>query len=251
MVKTRLSPQPERKLEERRTLRFFGFPPVVPIPAPLPVVFRLHPCKYRRYAPAGGTFIMNKLIGLAIAISFTLVPLALNAQENPVTTAVRADVAQHAKNLVAGAQEMPEDKYSYAPTPQQMTFGQMVLHVAQSNDFLCSRISGGTAPSAGNLTKDSPKAQLIAAMQASFDYCDQALAKVNDTDLSQEVPFFGGRQVSKASALLSLATDLSDHYAQEAIYLRLNGHLPPTGEGPVMGRGMARPMGSAPGQTKN
>ena len=36
--------------------------------------------------------------------------------------------------------------------------------------------------------------------------------------------------------MLGLATDLADHYAQEAIYLRLNGHLPPTGEGPVMSR---------------
>jgi len=183
---------------------------------------------------------VKKLAGFAIAVSFVFFPLALKAQENPVTSAVREDVTQHAKNLIAGAQEMPADKYTYAPTPQQMTFGQMVLHIAQSNDFLCSRISGGAAPSVANLTKDSPKDQLVAAMQSSFDFCDQALAKVNDGDLSQEVEFFGGRKVSKAAALLSLATDLSDHYAQEAIYLRLNGHLPPSGEGPVMGRAMAR-----------
>jgi uncharacterized damage-inducible protein DinB len=175
-------------------------------------------------------------LGLAMAIAFTLLPVALRAQENTVTSAVRAEVSQSAKNLLAGAQEMPASKYNYAPTPQQMTFGRMILHVAQSNNFLCSRISGSNAPSTGNLTEHSPKGELIAAMKASFDYCDQALAKVNDSDLSQQVPFFGGRNVSKAAAMVSLATDLADHYAQEAIYLRLNGHLPPTGEGPVMGR---------------
>jgi Tfp pilus assembly protein PilV len=177
-------------------------------------------------------------IALVIAISLALFPVALRAQQNPMTSAVRAEVSQRAKNLLAGAQEMPASKYNYAPTPQQMTFGRMILHIAQSNNFLCSRISGGTAPSIGNLTEHSPKSQLIAAMKASFNYCDQALAKVNDSDLSQHVPFFGGRSVSKAAAIVSLATDLADHYAQEAIYLRLNGHLPPTGEGPVMGRSM-------------
>lgn len=124
-----------------------------------------------------------------------------------------------------------------------MTFVRMVLHVAQSNNFLCSRISSGKAPSTGNLTEHSPKSQLIAAMKASFNYCDRALAKVNVSHLSQQVQFFGGRSVSKAAAMVSLATDLADHYAQEAIYLRLNGHLPPTGEGPVMRRSMGNRRG--------
>jgi uncharacterized damage-inducible protein DinB len=190
------------------------------------------------YARGGEeNFIMKKtFVGLAIAISYALFPFALSAQQSPMISAVRANVGQHAKNLLAGAQEMPADKYNYAPTPQQMNFGRMVLHIAGSDNFLCSRISGGEVPSTGQLTEQSPKSELIAAMSASFNYCDQALAKVTDSDLSTQVPFFGGRKVSKAVAMLSLVTDLADHYAQEAIYLRLNGHLPPTGEGPVMGR---------------
>ena len=129
---------------------------------------------------------------------------------------------------------MPAGKYNYAPTPQQMTFGRMVLHVAQSNGFLCSQLGGGKAPSLAGLTVNSPKNKLVAAMQASFGFCEQALAKVNDSQLSQKVQFYGGHMVPKATAMLGLATDLADHYAQEAMYLRLNGHLPPTGEGPVM-----------------
>ncbi|HVA94908.1 MAG TPA: DinB family protein [Candidatus Dormibacteraeota bacterium] len=184
-------------------------------------------------------------ISLAAAISFGLFPLALSAQQSPMISAVRAEVSQHAKNLLAGAQEMPAGKYNYAPTAHQMTFGRMVLHIAQSDNFLCSRISGSEAPSTGQLTEHSPKSQLIAAMNASFNYCDEALAKVNDSELSEQVPFFGGRKVSKAAAMLSLATDLADHYAQEAIYLRLNGHQPPTGVGPVMGRSMGNRRGPA------
>jgi hypothetical protein len=167
---------------------------------------------------------------LVIALVFGLAPLAARAQQNPVSSAVRDAVSRHAKILVAGAEEMPADKYNFAPTPQQMTFGHLVLHVAQSNMFLCSRISGDKAPALPTLTEHSPKAQLIAAMKSSFAFCDQGLAKVNDSELTQEVPFFGGRNVSKVAAMIGLSNDLADHYSQEAMYLRLNGHLPPTAQ---------------------
>ena len=167
---------------------------------------------------------------LAIALVFGMAPLVARAQQNPVSSAVRQAVSRHAKILVAGAEEMPAGKFNFAPTPQQMTFGHLVLHVAESNMFLCSRIAGGQAPALPKLTEHSPKDQLIAAMKKSFAYCDQALGKVNDSELTQEVPFFGGRKISKVGAMIALSNDLADHYSQEAMYLRLNGHLPPTAQ---------------------
>lgn len=180
--------------------------------------------------PQRGKLMKRNVSVFVVALVFGLAPLAARAQQNPVSTAVRASVAQHAKILVAGAEEMPADKYSFAPTPEQMTFGHLVLHVAQSNMFLCSRISGDKAPDLPKLTEHSPKSQLIAAMKSSFAFCDQALAKVNDSELTQEIPFFGGRNVSKATAMIGISNDLADHYSQEAMYLRLNGHLPPTAQ---------------------
>lgn len=168
---------------------------------------------------------------LPIAILVCLAPLGARAQQttqNPVTSAVLQTVRGHARIMVAAAQEMPADKYGYAPTPQQMTFGHLVLHVAESNDFTCARIGGGVAPSTKGLTEKSPKAQLVAAVQKSFDFCEQALAKVNDSQLSEPVTFFGGRKMSKAAVMIALSNDLYDHYSQQAMYLRLNGHLPPT-----------------------
>lgn len=165
---------------------------------------------------------------LAIALVFGLAPLAARAQQNPVSSAVRQAVSRHAKILVAGAEEMPAGKFNFAPTPAQMTFGHLVWHVAQSNMFLCSRITGDKAPALPKLNEHSPKDQLVAAMKKSFSFCDQALSKVNDGELTQQVPFFGGRKISKAAAMIALSNDLADHYSQEAMYLRLNGHLPPT-----------------------
>lgn len=168
------------------------------------------------------------ILAIALALALGLAPLAARAQQNPVSTAVREAVRRHAKILTAGAEEMPAGKFNYAPTPQQMTFGHLILHIAQSDFFFCSSITGEKGSGTGNLTEHSPKPQLIAAMKKAFSFCDQALAKVNDKDLSTEVPFFGGRKVSRAMAMIALANDLADHYAQEAMYLRLNGHLPPT-----------------------
>jgi hypothetical protein len=42
------------------------------------------------------------------------------------------------------------------------------------------------------------------------------------------VTLWGGRQANKAGALIGLSNDWADHYSQAAMYLRLNGMLPPT-----------------------
>jgi uncharacterized damage-inducible protein DinB len=167
-------------------------------------------------------------MAIAFALLFGLAPLAARAQQNPVSNSVRMTVSRQAKNLIASAQEMPAAKYGFKPTPAQMSFGHLVLHVAQSNLFLCSKISGDKAPALGKLTENSPKDKLVAAVKTSFGFCDQALAKVNDSELTQQVSFFGGRKISKAAALIALTNDLADHYSQSAMYLRLNGKLPPT-----------------------
>ena len=157
---------------------------------------------------------------------FVLVPAAC-AQGNPVSDSVRQIVARQGRNLVAAAEAMPAEKYSYHPTPQQMTYGHLMLHVANSNLFLCAKISGKPAP-ASQLKDTAPKAQLVAHLRESFDFCRDALAGVTDADLGQQVSWFGGRQVPKAEAMIGITDDLYDHYATAANYLRLTGILPPT-----------------------
>jgi hypothetical protein len=172
---------------------------------------------------------------VAILAALALAPFASfagNAQNNsnPVSEAVRNIVAHHGTIMVAAAEEMPADKYSYRPTPAQMTFGHLVMHIAESNEFLCSKISGMTAPSHAKLADTDPKDTLVDALKDSFSYCSTALGKVNDSDLGQTMQFFGGRTVTKAFVMISLTDDLYDHYSAQAAYLRLNGKLPPTAQ---------------------
>ena len=53
---------------------------------------------------------------------------APKVEANPISNHLRSDLADSAKNMVAAADEMPADKYSYQPTPQQMTFAHLVVH---------------------------------------------------------------------------------------------------------------------------
>jgi uncharacterized damage-inducible protein DinB len=152
---------------------------------------------------------------------------------NPVSDAVRARLTRDSKNLIAAAELMPADKYGYQPTPAQMTFGQLVAHIVQTNVAICSAIAGTPAPMTPEdmkkLSGTDPKDALVAAIKKSFDYCTEGLAKTQDATLGEEVSMFG-RQTgqSRGAALVTIAVDWADHYSTAASYLRLNGILPPS-----------------------
>ena len=147
---------------------------------------------------------------------------------NVVMDAVRANLQRSERTMVAAAEAMPADKYGYKPTDQQRSFGEIVSHVAGSNNFMCSSISGMAAPDVKVPDGTGSKADLIAAVKASYDYCTKALSGVTDQKLGDMVPYFGGRQATRATVAVGISDDWADHYGQLAMYLRLNGILPPT-----------------------
>jgi len=176
-----------------------------------------------------------KKFGLAM-VAMLVVGAVCGAQEaapgpvaNPVTTMVKSQLTRYEKNMVAAADSMPTEKYGFKPTPEMNSFGHVVMHIAQSNYFLCAKISGQTAPEF-KLTDADGKDKLVAGLKASFEYCSTALAGVDDSKLSDPLTLFGNRQTSRAGALIILSDDWYDHYAGQAIYLRLNGILPPTAQ---------------------
>ena len=77
---------------------------------------------------------------------------------------------------------------------------------------------------------DSPlfPTDLVARLRRSFEYCGTVVGSVKDAQLGDSVPFFGGRKATRARAVIALAQDWADHYAQAAMYLRANGILPPS-----------------------
>ena len=165
---------------------------------------------------------------LPLAVCCLTATAAAQSSAAPVSEALRSTLKRAETNLVAAAEEMPAGKYGFKPTPAQMSFGDVIAHLSGGNGFLCSSIAGGQTPKRDKITGTAKKAQLVSALKESFGFCDSALAEVNDSGLSEEVPFFGGRKVSRAAMMFAAAEDWADHYSQLANYLRLNQLLPPT-----------------------
>lgn len=162
----------------------------------------------------------------------TLPSVAAAQASAPVAKAFRDDASAKAKILVAAAEEMPAADYRFKPTPAQMSFALVVTHLAQGNDFLCSAIGGVKAPARAKVADTASKEVLVARLKETFTFCDDALAKLDDSKLAEELPFFGGRMMTRAAIMTVTTGDWADHYSQAAIYLRLNGQLPPTAKKP-------------------
>jgi hypothetical protein len=158
-----------------------------------------------------------------------LLPLAASAQSGgeSVSKHFRAFVKSHTQILIDAAEAMPADKYGYKPTAAQWTYGKIIAHMAGDNRITCSAIAGVTPEKSPEPSATAPKAELVTALKNSLTFCESAVAKVNDGMMGDSVTYYGQR-ATRASPLIGLVEDWSDHYSQLAGYLRLNNILPPT-----------------------
>jgi hypothetical protein len=174
---------------------------------------------------------MKRLICLvAIGLVAPLVARAQDAAANPLTASVRRQFDDYAKNLVATAEIMPAEKYNFKPTPENMTFGKTIGHIGDVNNAVCSKLFTPPATPFPKSSDADPKEKLVAGLKASMDYCGEQFSKMTDANLSEMVPFFGGKQITRLGAALAVITDFADHYAGLSIHLRMNGLLPPTAQ---------------------
>ena len=178
---------------------------------------------------------MKRLVWFAViwfAVTCSLTPLSGRAQNttaDPVASQLRQVLDREAKNLVAAAGEFPVDKYTYHPTPEGMTVGATIAHIAQVNNFACSKVGGVAAPEEAKVG-ETDKDKLVTGLQASMDFCKQAFSGLTDAKLGESVPWSRGRQVTRFAAAMEVTNDLIDHYATLSVYLRMNGLLPPTAQ---------------------
>jgi uncharacterized damage-inducible protein DinB len=154
----------------------------------------------------------------------------ISAQDSttPVSDAVRSAADRAANNFIAAAEEMPADKYGFKPTAAQMSFGDVIGHMSAGNDALCSSIGGVAPPKRSAVAAGAQKEKLVARLRETFQFCQSALGKVNDSRLAEKVPYFGDQKLSRAQVMVAAAEEWAGHYSQIAVYLRLNALLPPT-----------------------
>ncbi len=169
---------------------------------------------------------------MKVWLAVPLLSIAAFAQQpkNPVTDVLRDSLAGRQKNTVAALEEMPADKFGFKPTPEQMSFGHLAAHIVEGNYFFCAKVGDVAQPKFEELPETAPKDKLVAAVKESFDFCGTALAKAEDAKLGDPIEDFVKKTRPRAWAALALASSWADHYGAAAMYLRLNGLLPPTAQ---------------------
>ncbi len=112
---------------------------------------------------AGWGVLLLLLAGATLRSQDSSAPVA-----NPVSSTVKSQLTRFSKTMVAAAESMPADKYGFKPTPEMNSFAHLVMHIAQSNFLLCSKISATAAPDS-KLADSDGKDKLVAGVKASFD----------------------------------------------------------------------------------
>jgi uncharacterized damage-inducible protein DinB len=162
---------------------------------------------------------------------FALILFAASAAaqiKNPVASALKDIFPNRQKNTVAAVETMPADKFTYKPSADQITFAHLVVHMIGANYMLCGNAAGLPAPTVEEPKDTDGKDKLVAALKASFKFCEDAIAKIDDSKLGEVSTGPDGTDYSRARFALGIASNWADHYAQVSMYLRLNGLTPPT-----------------------
>ena len=150
---------------------------------------------------------------------------------NPITTSEKTLYSFVSGAVVRAAEKMPEDSYSFKPTPEIRSFGQLVGHQADEAYFFCSQALGEANPKQGIEKTTTSKTDLVAALKDGVAYCNQEFGGMTDAKGSEVVKFFNFDMARLT--LLSLNTAHTDeHYGNMVTYLRLKGIVPPTSEKP-------------------
>jgi hypothetical protein len=167
-----------------------------------------------------------------VAVLFVAAAITPAAQGSSTIKAdVVKDLAQLKDTMDKMAKAMPEDKYTYKSTPPQRDYAAQVLHIATVNLMLGQMIGGKAAPPAID-TKATKKADVIKAMDDSFDYILALANEQTDQTMLDTVQarFLGPS--TRARVFYFVVSHTQDIYGQMAVYLRLNGGVPPASQRP-------------------
>jgi uncharacterized damage-inducible protein DinB len=172
------------------------------------------------------------VIAIVMAASSAVLPQAVEAQTASLQAELLKDWTELKPVMMAIATAMPEEKFTYKSTPAQRDYGQQIMHVATGN-MAYLRFFGGKAAAPALNRNATSKAEILQALAASFDFGEALIREQSDQSMLQIVQtnqFLGPS--SKARVISFLIGHTWDIYGQMAVYLRLNGIVPPRSDRP-------------------
>jgi len=181
------------------------------------------------------------MIRYSIPLVVTVLACGLHAQ-NPMSDDLRTRYDFIKTNILKAADKVPEDVYNFQPTTEIRTFGQLIGHTADVQVFFCSNVAGARKNlGAGNM---KTKAELVAALKASFDACDPLYTGITDATASKMVPSMNG-MTPLLNVLYYNVTHDNEMYGVMGVYMRLKNIVPPSSEAPAGGKGGGKGKGKA------
>jgi hypothetical protein len=148
------------------------------------------------------------------------------AQADPISTQVKARYAYAKQNLIESAEVMPEEHYEFRLSPAQRPWVEWLDHTTSMNYRMCASMQGQQPPS-GTAPASRSKADQIAALKKSFEYCDAGFNSLADAKGAQPVTI-GSRTVYPLNVAVDLLIQWNEHYGNMVGYMRSKGITPPT-----------------------
>jgi uncharacterized damage-inducible protein DinB len=124
------------------------------------------------------------------------------------------------------AKAMPADLYDFKPNPDEMTFGEQMMHIAGANLYRFHEITGIKPP----FDFDPAKQNVLKLLEQSFDYVIEVLPQITPEQLKRtwHIPSWKGREQPNGRAMiLNMFVHTAHHRAQCEVYMRVKGIKPP------------------------
>jgi uncharacterized damage-inducible protein DinB len=170
-----------------------------------------------------------KTVRTALVVLALATPAAAQTAANPLTSATKTAFDIVKGFITKAAEKVPEDQYSFKPSPDVRTFGQLIGHIADANHMICGA-AGGTGKPGDSIEKTkTSKADLQKALADSFAACDGVYASMTDAKGTETAKFFLGEQPRISILAFNTAHDF-EHYGNLVTYMRIKGIVPPSSE---------------------
>ena len=155
------------------------------------------------------------------------VALPMQAQ-NPLSTEAQQSWTRTRNFIVAAAEKMPEENYSFKPAPESQSFGVLIAHTANSAMGACSGVNGASKQAGADAA--GSKAAMVTALKAAMAECDKAYNALTDATATNMIEGRRGAR-SRLGTLYGNTIHMEHEYAQMAVHMRLKGLVPPSSEG--------------------
>ena len=133
------------------------------------------------------------------------------------------------RKLTAMAEDFPEDKYDFKPTPAQRSFAEQLLHAAGSCYYFTNPATGQKPPAAEDPKRDQykSKADIVAFVKKAFADGATAIQSKGEKGLTTEVVYFDHQKARVLDIAYGIVEHGGEHYGQLVVYYRLAGLVPP------------------------